>query len=190
MLTAVTAYTPGYAGYLDSLVFNCQTIDLSLISYPLPDLGSWMANVHQKGAVIHRAIQSLQSPVLWLDLDSHLTAPPPYNEDTVDFAARFITPPSPRIYDFALARVVENRAQVCTPAGGAMYFGYSLTTLTLVEHWVGVLALYPDVNDEQCLRHSLNRHKNMCTAHMEWTPWYTSTWAGYKHGKPPKGGVV
>jgi hypothetical protein len=190
MLTAVTAYTPAYEQYLDSLVSDCSTVDLPLVSYPLPDLGSWMANVHQKAHSIHRALRTLQHPVLWLDVDSHLTAPPPAQDEHVDFAARLITPPSPRIYDFLLHETVDNRAQVCTPAGGTMYFGYSLTVLTLVEHWVGVLALYPDVNDEQCLRHSLNRHRNMCTAHMEWTPWYTSTWAGYQHGKPPKGGVV
>lgn len=89
--TVISFYTREslYQLEVQNLIESCSRYGLSFYAEGMPSLGSWELNCAYKPFFIHRQLQRLQQPVLWVDADAIFVAPPEILEAfESDFAVR------------------------------------------------------------------------------------------------------
>lgn len=92
-LTVISFYTNNweYPAYAEKLRQQCDKFNLKHHIQLLPDTGDWLKNTKLKPQFILDAILQVKGPVLWIDVDGSLLAPPTFILDrmhTMDFMVK------------------------------------------------------------------------------------------------------
>jgi hypothetical protein len=89
-LTVVSFYTDGrYAEYAQQLISSCDRFNIPHHVLKLEDQGRWVLNCAMKGPFMHRMMQRLKRPLLWVDADGTIEQHPVLLFNPVeDFAVR------------------------------------------------------------------------------------------------------
>lgn len=89
--TVVSFYTQDtfYQLEVQNLIASCEKFGIAYRIEPIPSFGSWEVNCAYKPFFIHRKLQELEQPVLWVDADGVFKKKPEYLKIfSADFAVR------------------------------------------------------------------------------------------------------
>lgn len=89
-LTVISFYTNTweYPQHAQRLAKECEALGLSHYIRELPTTGSWISNTRLKASFVHKTLELLQTPVLWIDVDGSILAKPTEIDLDMDFMAR------------------------------------------------------------------------------------------------------
>lgn len=135
--TVISFYTNNweYPKYAHDMMKSCDKLGLEHYIVEKEDTGNYLKNTRIKPQFILEALNFLQTPVLWIDVDgSILRRPELFKEDYS--------------YDFAARKMAKHRDR--TWHVGTMYFKYNDNVLKFVERWA-TLALDKKASDELIL---------------------------------------
>jgi len=120
--TVISFYTPTweYPNYATKMEVACKTMGLESYIVHVRDTGDWITNTRIKPKFIYEALQELQRPVLWIDVDGTLVSVPELFKEEYPF-------------DFAARKMASHRDRIWQV--GTLYFNYTPAALAFLEEW-------------------------------------------------------
>jgi len=120
--TIISFYTRAwlYPNYAIKMRVACKVLGLEHHIVSREDAGGWVANTRMKPQFIYEAIQELQRPVLWIDVDGTILHIPELLREGYPF-------------DFAARKMGKHRDR--TWQVGTLYFNYTPESLAFLKEW-------------------------------------------------------
>lgn len=131
--TIVSFYTDNweYPAHAERFRAECEALGVPVRLYPYPDQGDYLANIRLKASVVLRALNELQRPILFTDVDGSVLKVP----DGIDPRFDFMGIPKP-----------EGHPR--TWYMGTLFFNYTINGLGLALLWADATG---DWSDESAL---------------------------------------
>ena len=120
--TIISFFTPTweYSRYATKMEVACKNMGIESHIVRKDDTGDWIANTRMKPPFIYEALQELQRPVLWIDVDGSIMKVPELFKEEYPF-------------DFAARKMDRHRER--TWQVGTMYFNYTPAALAFLKEW-------------------------------------------------------